>query len=282
MTSHDRSNDVYRIAVTTLALSLLMGCANTTFRDEQLQPGYKSPHHNLPIMEIKALKESQAATIDRTRPIWIDPQPMPKLAQTAAEILKRHGYTVSTIRGEGVQALAFDGHYRVMGAGLRTPRQLSLAELANQVDITLVTDTGTRGLGRAALNYASGAGWSGAANTPGQMLVAGLLGAGIEGVLGLLVPEKEKPQSPIQDYRQRTLVRGKDVPLVCGGTEAECDKSLLGARYGNQQLMLALDRLDRDGRHRAVVRVDAIAEDLMPDRMMTEAANRLLAMYITP
>lgn len=265
-----------------LGLGLFAGCASTTFKDEQLGPDYKPRYHNLPVVEVEVMRDNPDARIDKARPVWIDPQPMPSLAQAAGEALKRAGYTVVDRREQADQTIAFDGFYRLMDGFRRIQRQIGLADLSGHMDIAIDPDGSPHGPVRRAKDYASTAAWSGAANSPAQMLVAGLIGVGIEGLLGALLPEKEKKLMSLEDYRKRTLKAGRDLPLICGGTEAECEKTLLGARYGYQEIVVALDRHDGKERHRAAVRVNAIAETLIPDRMMTEAADRLLTMYAMP
>ena len=271
-----------RLATVCVATILsLAGCANTVFTDEQLRPDYKPRHHSLPIIDIIE-KKPPTAVLDRARPIWIDPHPMPKLSQAAAGLLKSYGYKVVDQRENAEQIVAFDGYYRIMYGPVRTPRQVTLADLARGVDIEVVTDQPTRGLLRAGRDYASTAAWSGSANTPSQMLVAGLIGAGLEGILGALVPDKDGPKKSRtghSDYRQRMLVRGQDVGLVCGGDEVSCEKSLLRARYGDQDLILALD-FGQEEKQRSVVQVRTISEDLMPDRMLSEALSRLIALHV--
>lgn len=266
-----------------LGLGLLAGCASTTYKDEQLGPDYKPRYHNLPIIDIEVMRDNPDTHIDKTRPVWIDPQRLPGLAQIASETLKRAGYTVVDHREQSDQTIAFDGFYRLMDGGRRLQRQIGLADLSDKLDIAIDPDGNPRKPGvRTAKDYASSAAWTGAANTPAQMLGAGLIGVGIEVLLGSLLPEKEKKLMSIEDYRKRTLKVGRDLPLICGGTEAECEKTLLGARYGYQEIVVALDRHDGNQSHRAAVRVNAIAETLIPDRMMTEAANHLLSMYAKP
>lgn len=183
-----------------------------------------------------------------------------------------------------------DGFYRVERGGLRAPRLIPLAQIDKVTDIKSIAsipapDPHTRGLVSAGFNYAGDAALSGAAITPGMMLAAGLIGVGIEGIFGSLasaVKKTEDEAKAMEAHRKKTFAVGRELPLSCGGDEAWCEKLLLGERYGNQQLRLALGLEDGDVKQTAIVQVDAVAEDLMPDRMLAEAMNRLVRLHLQP
>ncbi|MCS7001635.1 MAG: hypothetical protein NZ518_02185, partial [Dehalococcoidia bacterium] len=84
----------------------------------------------------------------------------------------------------------------------------------------------------------------------------------------------------LREGGDRTPAPVSQQPVACT-PEKPCESEDLIKRYGTQSFVLALDWHDATGKTRSTVRVDAIAPDLIPDRMMTEAANRLLAMYTT-
>jgi len=251
--------------IITLSILALGGCVSNN--PAQLEAG-PPKYHTLPWMQAEVLGGDEPPADLRAKAIWVDPQPMPSLSQAARDVLSKAGYRIVNRQEEGAVTLRFAGYYRVVSGDRRRQGNLNLEELARAMEVRW-RGAGDPGVVSHTLGHVSSLAISGAVTTPTELLVAATMGAAFEGIA---------KAAGVRDAVSSALGSGRG-PLFCD-TEKTCERANLQAKYGYQQFVLALDRHDQDGKTRATVRVNGIADGMIPDRMMTEAANRLLAMYI--
>jgi hypothetical protein len=248
------------IALCILALG---GCVANNPAQMEGPPKY----HALPWMQIEVLGEARPPADLRTRAIWVDPQPMPSLSKSARDALSKAGFRVVDRQEDSATTLRFDGYYRVLSGDRRRQGNLRLEELAQGMEVRWRGNE--PGVASHTLDRVAEQTMFGNVTSPSDLLVAVTLGAAFEGIA-----QAAGVRQAIST--EAGVGRG---PLFCD-TEQTCERANLQARYGYQQFVLALDRYDQHGKERATVRVNGIAEGMIPDRMMTQAASRLLAMYI--
>lgn len=248
-----------------LSVLALGGCVSNNPAQMEGPPKY----HILPWMQTEVLGDDKPPADLMTKAIWVDPQPMPSLSQAARDALSKAGYRVVARQEDSATTLRFDGYYRVLSGDRRRQGNLRLEELARGMEVRWRGGADEPGVASHTLKRVSDQVVSSNVASPTGLFVAATLGAAFEGI------------AQAAGVRQAisTEAGGGRGPLFCD-TEQTCERANLQAKYGYQQFVLALDRHDQGSKKRATVRVNGISDGMIPDRMMTEAASRLLAMYI--
>jgi hypothetical protein len=245
---------------------LLAGCGHTPtspVADGDSSQSTAMRSVTLPWIETEIMDRAILPQGIKQRAIWIDPNPLPRLAEHARMELSAAGYRLVDREEDASVRLKFDGSYTVWTPDSKMSN-VSLASYAQGSAHEWVNIyRGRSVLERAVLDYAAD---SKHVTTLPQAVAAAAIGLGIEGAIyathkaALTLATEPGPNGTIQ----------------CRPDEC---KRLLHKRYGTHMVTLDLIRHDDAGRQRATVRVTGISKQIDPEMLIAEASKHLLSMY---
>lgn len=246
------------------AAAALAGCAMTS--------NISGPVQSLPHTAVTKTEVRKPAPQARQTPLWIEPTAAQSLNDMARERLAGGGFRLAAAPGEAKASVRLDGAFLYLSGDRRKMANLRLENWheRERLGVMLAGATADRGLARRSIDRVGDQALAGNIASPAHLAASAAMAVAAEGTLGAMGLRGGAKPSP------------DDAPALVCTPESPCSVEDAVKRYGVQRVVLHLDWQDASGKHRSTVEVDGIGPDLMPDRMLAEAADRLLSLYVAP